>query len=98
MARYVDLDKLKEFDCDGIMCNSDGNCAECFYHNGGAEIYIAPVIHAIWETMYTEDLNNNIIEEICYCSNCKHRAISKGNEYYMLTEYCPFCGAKMSKE
>lgn len=44
MARYIDIDKLHDFDCPQVWKSGsncpDGGCAECFYNNGGAEFSI----------------------------------------------------------
>lgn len=46
MARYIDVDKMHEFNCPEIWKSGEGcpdeDCAECFYNNGGAED-VAPV-------------------------------------------------------
>lgn len=84
MARYVDIDKMREFICpevwtSGENCPDEG-CSECFYNNGGAED-VAPVDHAEWFKS-----NYDFI-----CTNCGIHS----KDYH---NYCPDCGAKMDKE
>lgn len=87
MARYIDIDKMNEWDresngCEGIencLGKRLSDCRDCYYNNGGAED-VAPVIHAGWFKS-----NYDYI-----CTNCF--IYSKG--YH---NYCPNCGAKMDK-
>lgn len=50
---------------------------------------VAPVRHGRWERVF-EDC------DLCHrCSLCKKSGLRDGNEYEVLSDYCPNCGAKM---
>ena len=44
---------------------------------------VAPVVHARW-------IGDGLKGNWCYCSNCK-----KAASFFMISDYCPNCGAKM---
>lgn len=84
MARYIDIDKLQEFNCESIDCSGNG-CAECYYNNGGAED-VAPVVHAKWIKKITP------MGRASFCTNCDYAT------FVSTKKYCPNCGAKMDKQ
>ena len=44
---------------------------------------VAPVVHARW-------VGDGLKGNWCYCSNCE-----KAASFFMTSDYCPNCGAKM---
>lgn len=58
----------------------------------------APVVHGRWDRDLTKPCetmtNERHVDEIHVCSVCRNMALS-GDMDYFLTDYCPFCGAKM---
>lgn len=86
MARYIDIDKMNEWQgnpngCGGTEdCTGFSDCKECYYNNGGAE-EVAPVVHSSWRTLY----------KYSKCNNCGQRSTVQSN-------FCPNCGAQMDKE
>lgn len=59
---------------------------------------VAEVRHGKWETD-KEDLEWGNALKKKHCSVCNTRAIwDKGTWEFILTEYCPHCGAKMDLE
>ena len=91
MARYIDVNKFKEWIridhdcCKRIDCKSvHYDCTDCYYNHGGAED-VAPVVHARWSD--EREYCHNFI-----CSNCGK--LNNNN----FDEYCKHCGAKMDKE
>lgn len=63
---------------------------------------IAPVIHGSWkEISQSEKVGSDAWMTGCdstgvyICSNCLEEAIYSINEEFVLSDYCPYCGAKM---
>lgn len=90
MARYIDVDKFKDWTktdhecCKRIDCRSvQYDCTDCYYEYGGAEDVI-PIVHAEWERCGSL---------ILACSNCHNTIIID-----RISNYCPDCGAKMDQE
>lgn len=63
---------------------------------------VAPVVHGMWIPVYESEMNgwnpafagrDPIGGYIC--SNCKHEAIFDCNDKFVLSGYCPRCGARM---
>lgn len=52
-----------------------------------SEISVEPVKHGEW----TKEVSG-----IWHCSKCLHTALLDGGEEYVLSEFCPRCGAKMN--
>ncbi len=69
---------------------------------------VAKVKHGVWlteECQYgKDDEGDEWVEKIAeqgdyaYCSLCLKDALLNGGEEYVLSDYCPHCGAKMDKE
>ena len=59
---------------------------------------VAPVVHGRWTAQMESEPNewnkwtNRIVGYIC--SNCGNEAIEYVDDYF-LSDYCPYCGAKM---
>ena len=49
------------------------------------------VVHARW----VKEWNREHLFKICYCSACKKGANKDVHDEYILSDYCPHCGAKM---
>lgn len=56
------------------------DCAKALKRLGS---YVAPVTHARW-------VGDGLKGNWCYCSNCE-----KAASFFMTSDYCPNCGAKM---
>lgn len=83
MARYIDIDKMREYNCprlfeSGEACPDEG-CAECFYNNGGAED-VAPVGHAKWirfEQTFESMCRRCVNYEACQGAGCEPLKVLK---------------------
>lgn len=90
MAEYIDLDvAVKAFNNFDAGRADDPPCtllkpeefAEYLYELPTADV--APVIHARW-------ISDGLKGYWCYCSSCK-----KTTSFFIISDYCPNCGAKM---
>ena len=57
-----------------------------------------PVVHAHWKTDEEDIYWGNYLKKK-RCSNCNGRAFcDKETQKFILSKYCPHCGAKMDEE
>lgn len=84
----------------GIYAGAYNDLAEDFYKIPAADV--APVVHGRWMPVYESEMTgwnpafagqDPIGGYIC--SNCKHEAIFDCNDEYVLSDFCPNCGARM---
>ena len=94
MARYIDADVLKRFRDDVISGKLD-------IHNEGDLIDLCPAAdvaeakHGYWATD-EEDIKWGNALKRKHCSVCQKRPLfDKGEREFVLTKFCPKCGAKM---
>ena len=101
MAKYIDADTvvgLMQFDDYGWTVETDTieNILDNFTEDGCPEFAdVAPVEYGEWMST----------PEICgafdiryYCSKCGKDAIINNSERYVLSDYCPHCGAIMNNK
>lgn len=63
---------------------------------------VAPVVHGIWIPVYESEMSgwNPTVAGLdpiggYICSACKNEAVCDCNDKFLLSDYCPVCGAKM---
>ena len=63
---------------------------------------VAPVVHGEWVAIREDELSGGKPEFACYkpiggyfCSRCRCEAVYSYNGKYVLSSFCPNCGAKM---
>ena len=63
---------------------------------------VAPVVHGIWIPVHESEISgwNPEVAGIdpidgYICSACKNEAVYDCNDKFVLSDYCPWCGAKM---
>lgn len=54
-------------------------------------VYAVEVVHARW----VKEWNREHLFKICYCSACKKGANKDVHDEFILSDYCPNCGAMM---
>ena len=66
---------------------------------------VAPVVRGLWIPVRESEITGWNPEFAGYdpiggyvCSECKEEAVFDCNDRYVLSRYCPNCGAKMDKE
>lgn len=102
------LDELCRDNCERTY---DGTCHNCRMTETIADFPAADVVevrHGEWMSMeyqYGEDgREDKWIKKLAeqgdcaYCSLCNEFAGLNGEEEYVLSNYCPNCGARMDKE
>ena len=110
MAKYIDLDKLNEFPIRaGHYDQEHGNKHLIFgiesvleYAENLPAADVAPVVYGRWMPVYESQMTgwdpavagrDPIGGYIC--SVCKEEAVYDCNDKFVLSNYCPNCGAKM---
>lgn len=63
---------------------------------------VAPVMHGVWIPVHESEISgwNPEVAGIdpiggYICSACKNEAVYDCNDKFVLSDYCPWCGAKM---
>lgn len=106
MAEYTKIETARAIICD--FCNqlySDEPCepADCDWLRMLEEdADVAPVVHGVWIPVYESEISgwNPEIAGIdpidgYICSACKNEAVYDCNDKFVLSDYCPWCGARM---
>lgn len=83
-------------------------CGDTVAWNIGSEIKalpaadVAPVVHGVWIPVHESEISgwNPEVAGIdpiggYICSACKNEAIYDCNDKFVLSDYCPWCGARM---
>lgn len=107
MAEYTKIETARAIICD--FCNqlySDEPCepADCDWlrmlEEDAADV--APVVHGVWIPVHESEISgwNPEVAGIdpidgYICSACKNEAIYDCNDKFVLSDYCPNCGARM---
>lgn len=63
---------------------------------------VAPVVHGVWIPVHESEISgwNSEVAGIdpidgYICSACKNEAVYDCNDKFVLSDYCPWCGARM---
>lgn len=107
MAEYIDREEYCEkhcrcsnehCECHGLPCCHRASCP--IWKVPAADV--APVVRGIWMPVYESEMSGwnpafSGRDPIggYICSNCKHEAIFDCNDKFVLSGYCPWCGARM---
>ena len=110
MSEYIDREAAIEI-CEAEyqarlrMCDY---CGDTVAWNIGSEIKalpaadVAPVVHGVWIPVHESEISgwNPEVAGIdpiggYICSACKNEAIYDCNDKFVLSDYCPWCGARM---
>lgn len=89
-------------DHNGCVCRAcwvDDMCGEVI---GAPTADVAPVMHGVWIPVHESEISgwNPEVAGIdpiggYICSACKNEAIYDCNDKFVLSDYCPNCGARM---
>lgn len=89
-------------DHNGCVCRAcwvDDMCGEVI---GASTADVAPVVHGVWIPVHESEISgwNPEVAGIdpiggYICSACKNEAIYDCNDKFVLSDYCPNCGARM---
>lgn len=93
-------------DHNGCVCRAcwvDDMCGEVSGEVIGAPTAdVAPVVHGVWIPVHESEISgwNPEVAGIdpidgYICSACKNEAIYDCNDKFVLSDYCPNCGARM---
>ena len=100
MSEYIERDKLIAFldanhDENDWMVNQYNADWICSWIDSQPTADVVEVKHGRWETD-KEDIEWGNALKRKYCANCKKRPhFDKEERKFILTNYCPNCGAKM---
>lgn len=98
--RLIDVDKLRSVLEDNIRCSSTTTVADRYYCDGLRNALLCvmsrPIVeerkHGHWITVITMLPHHR-------CSVCNRPALcSEFTDVDVLSDYCPYCGAKMDEE
>lgn len=107
MAEYIDRKSLiDEFDRLGL---GEHSFVERVFSDGVRTIIagipaadVAPVVHGVWIPVHESEISgwNSEVAGIdpidgYICSACKNEAVYDCNDKFVLSDYCPWCGARM---
>ena len=91
-CEHIDANALKERAIRVCTVNALGNRANCYFKAVGTnEIDKAPTVDAV-------EVVHGRWEQHCFemeCSKCNGEALRDAFNQYVLSFYCPNCGAKM---
>ena len=96
MSRLIDADALK---IDYYTVGSATSNMPCYYYVSKEQIDSAPTIEAEpvrrgkWKHIPEEPFAGYYV-----CSVCNEQAEVSSFEEWLLTDYCPFCGARLESE
>lgn len=98
MPKYIDADALKEkYLCCGYFPEMS---EEEFDDVPAADV--APVVHGLWIPVRESEMTGWDTAVAgrdpiggYICSACKEEAVYDCNDEFILSKYCPHCGAKM---
>ena len=99
MAEYIDREEYCEKHC---------RCSNEYCYRVSCPIWkapaadVAPVVHGVWIPVHESEIsgwNPEVagIDPIAgyICSACKNEAVYDCNDKFVLSDYCPWCGARM---
>lgn len=107
MAEYIERKSLiDEFDRLGL---GDHSFVERVFSDGVRTIIagipaadVVPVVHGVWIPVHESEISgwNPEVAGIdpiggYICSACKNEAVYDCNDKFVLSDYCPWCGARM---
>lgn len=99
MAEYIDREEYceKHCRCSNEYCDKE-SCP--IWKAPAADV--APVVHGVWIPVHESEISgwNPEVAGIdpidgYICSACKNEAIYDCNDKFVLSDYCPNCGARM---
>lgn len=98
MAEYIE--RRAAIEHLNVWCDGCGSAVECILAEPAADV--APVVYGRWEPIRESEMTGWQPELAGYdpiggyiCSACKKEAVYDCNDNFVLSSYCPNCGAKM---
>nr|DAF86477.1 MAG TPA: DNA-directed RNA polymerase [Siphoviridae sp. ctCNm48] len=98
MAEYIE--RRTAIEHLNVWCGGCGSAVECILAEPAADV--APVVHGRWMPIRESEMTgwNPAVagrDPIggYICSVCKEEAVYDCNDEFVLSNYCPNCGAKM---
>lgn len=110
MAEYIDREKLRMYPLRWEFCDKENADPLFIYGVESLMEYVewlpaadvAPVVHGRWIPCTESEITGwdpNLAGRDplggYFCSICHYEAIFSCNDEYVLSDYCPACGAKM---
>lgn len=100
------LGYLEEFpECENDKAWNAAVRAICAYVNSAHAVDAVPVVRGLWMPIYESEMTGWDPEIAgCdpiggyICSICKEEAVYDCNDKFVLSNYCPNCGARMSED
>lgn len=106
MAEYIEREALDKkltaaaVNDENKNCNTWSNAIGVLYNLPAADV--APVVHGVWIPVHESEISgwNPEVAGIdpiggYICSACKNEAVYDCNDKFVLSDYCPNCGARM---
>lgn len=100
MAEYIDREALKNDIAKSTEPFNTGSVFRAINCQIAADV--APVVHGVWIPVHESEISgwNPEVAGIdpidgYICSACKNEAVYDCNDKFVLSDYCPWCGARM---